>query len=842
MAPIVEKIQEDKKKVRAPQGEKSLNNKVAHPIIKTSKVGKIKTEVRKTLPPGPVNLNIVKRKYTLNKKNQINKLLMKNKKYAPKNTEYKTNSVVMTYSPAVFKEAVKLAMDEMTEGNEYETDSLIIEVKNVRDAEEVTNIIVDKLISLEVKSKDTTKIAIKQQIHVYNTTQSIMVQGSRLINGIKGYKVLVEDFLHPHIESKIKQNEDKINSTKLILDNVEEIKDTQTSEKKLSFQCDKCSVMFKSEYKLKSHKKEMHEPKENKFACKSCEQKFETNDDIKEHMEICHSPKPLSVELAEAEQLAAQDKSFNCNICKEETTTLFDQINHMEMKHQKVESKTKCVSFDDVNQIKPKTNNIQEKAALIIRQIQTSEVESYEEVSDMEEDPVSLKRVNSTSPAGTKGKNIKISPSSKEATPKKATKESTKEDTQKLQEVEEDLNNAKKDIDILKVTNVKLVSEKESLEKDKTDLETENSNLRKRLHEQEAEVVKAMQDISDEVDKERIKINKTLNSESKDKTEQYNKELKKQKREQENKYNEIKKEKDKMMDEMVAMQTENDLMREKIQLIEKEKKIHKNMKLFNVLLDEVKDSSDPDECVNKVNCEGDCNAVADAVKLHMMKKAGVNRTCPQEKPLEKPIFKCDKCDFISQNKTYFTKHVKDHNVHDNKIAENARNISGQHKVKGPCSYYKSQNGCKKGNSCLWDHSEKAQAQIVKKIPKLCQNKETCSWKPRCKYVHPEDGESLPIRDRQERVPAPAQRLQRLHFPPQAAPQGHQEPSGSQGFGHPDVGHHPPGWTQIPPPIYRNPEQIIENITKQIQEMVMNVVTPNLMSLTQFPNLRKKQSQ
>ena len=174
-----------------------------------------------------MNTTTVKRKYILNRKNQINKLVLKNKLSSPTLVDYKTNSVVLSYSPAVFKEAVKVAMDDINEGDEFQTNNLIIKVKKVRSAEENTNIQVDKLITLEVQAKISTVKSIQLQIHVYNTTQSLLVQGSRLIKDIKGYKVLVEDFLLPHIESFTKKNEAGIKATKDVLDNVTGHKETK---------------------------------------------------------------------------------------------------------------------------------------------------------------------------------------------------------------------------------------------------------------------------------------------------------------------------------------------------------------------------------------------------------------------------------------------------------------------------------------------------------------------------------------------------------------------------------------------------------------------------------------
>ena len=98
------------------------------------------------------------------------------------------------------------------------------------------------------------------------------------------------------------------------------------------------------------------------------------------------------------------------------------------------------------------------------------------------------------------------------------------------------------------------------------------------------------------------------------------------------------------------------------------------------------------------------------------------------------MYKCDKCDFMSPNNVYFTSHKKSHME---KVKES--NSS----KKRPCGYFKSRNGCQKGVNCDFDHSEAAQAQPVKKVPKLCQDKEACVWTPRCRYVHPENGDVFP---------------------------------------------------------------------------------------------------
>ena len=185
------------------------------------------------------------------------------------------------------------------------------------------------------------------------------------------------------------------------------------------------------------------------------------------------------------------------------------------------------------------------------------------------------------------------------------------------------------------------------------------------------------------------------------------------------------------------------------------------------------------------------------------------------------MYKCNKCDFISQNKVYFTSHMKCHE--DRKIESNITN-------KRPCSYFRSKNGCRKGNNCDFDHSEAAQAKPVIKVPKLCKNGETCGWTPQCRYVHSENGEVLPSR---------------------SVGKGIGEVR-TQGFGPQDWSRQPPGWTSLSPPapsaappppptqatMISEGEQ--ERRTKVIQEFIQ-IIIPNLMCLTEFPNLGRNQN-
>ena len=144
--------------------------------------------------------------------------------------------------------------------------------------------------------------------------------------------------------------------------------------------------------------------------------------------------------------------------------------------------------------------------------------------------------------------------------------------------------------------------------------------------------------------------------------------------------------------------------------------------------------------------------------------------------------------------------------------------------KRPCSYFNSKNGCRKGEFCDFDHSQAAQAIPVVKVPKLCKNGESCGWTPRCKYVHPENGEVLPTR--------------------RSISDGRQTVQ-TQGFGSQDMSQQPPGWTHLPPPaVLPTPVQAtdskageMERRTHVIQEFLQMII-PNLMCLTQFPNLEK----
>ena len=118
---------------------------------------------------------------------------------------------------------------------------------------------------------------------------------------------------------------------------------------------------------------------------------------------------------------------------------------------------------------------------------------------------------------------------------------------------------------------------------------------------------------------------------------------------------------------------------------------------------------------------------------------------------------------------------------------------------------------------------------MKKAPKLCQDKEACVWTPRCRYVHPENGEVFP---------ASGEKTFR---------QGVQ----TQGFVSQDRSQQPPGWSSLPPPALHPapPPPTVNNSTQGEQERrakvvkeFLQLIVPNLMCMTDFPNLEKRQNQ
>ena len=70
----------------------------------------------------------------------------------------------------------------------------------------------------------------------------------------------------------------------------------------------------------------------------------------------------------------------------------------------------------------------------------------------------------------------------------------------------------------------------------------------------------------------------------------------------------------------------------------------------------------------------------------------------------------------------------------------------EEKKRGLCFFFfRREGGCKKKDNCEYSHDPSSSDLTVRKVRKLCDNGPTCTWKPCCRYVHPEDGEVIPPR-------------------------------------------------------------------------------------------------
>ena len=87
------------------------------------------------------------------------------------------------------------------------------------------------------------------------------------------------------------------------------------------------------------------------------------------------------------------------------------------------------------------------------------------------------------------------------------------------------------------------------------------------------------------------------------------------------------------------------------------------------------------------------------------------------------------------------KHIQS-NHNENQIRES---VITKAKPKSLCIFNLQPRGCKKGLSCDFSHETGAQQKGFLKVPNNCGNGPDCAWKPGCRYVHTEDGETIPPR-------------------------------------------------------------------------------------------------
>ena len=442
------------------------------------------------------------------------------------------------------------------------------------------------------------------------------------------------------------------------------------------------------------------------------------------------------------------------------------------------------------------------------------------------------------------------------------------------------------------------------------ELKQVNINIRNKLNENETEAKNVLKHLGDEITVEITKIEDTHKEEKKSIINEY----KTYKKEQEIKFKTIKEEKDNILEDLVKIQTEKDILVEKLQSLEKFTKIQESTYKNTPKETNNKDIYVVDECINHINCQGNCEAVEESNKLLEMKNTGGKRSCPQtETEKDRPMFKCLQCDFLSMNKMYFNEHmnkkhgdlpkcpfcqvgftsldvlkkhitvnhkepedipvkkdtsfkcakcsfmsihIAEFTEHSNKNHEDSPNcpfclvnfgdlndlrkhIECDHKEKetvavnkkGLCSFFRSRSGCKKGTSCSYEHVQAVNATPVTKVPKLCDNKEACVWKPSCRYIHPEDGEFLPVRSTRRQSTA------KLCFYPNNCPRGgpgicsyiHLPSPINQGFTLTDTSQLPPGYRLYP---------IHQRYIGAPDLQQRGWVSTNIHSAQDFPHLRE----
>ena len=277
----------------------------------------------------------------------------------------------------------------------------------------------------------------------------------------------------------------------------------------------------------------------------------------------------------------------------------------------------------------------------------------------------------------------------------------------------------------------------------------------------------------------------------------------------ESEYDELLKESSKMKEEMNKMLSEKHLLLAKVNSLE----TFNNEKVV-------------DECVKNASCDGDCEHVAcntaQLQRLNILKNQGGNRNSPSENASTSAL-NCPQCNYSSRNKNNIETHVrKDHGTHPScpfcligffHLTALKKHIEEVHKEntavireerpvakRGPCIFFLQPRGCKKRDNCDFSH-ERGDRYVTVKVPKFCHNGPGCTWKPRCRYVHPEDGEIIPPRNQREegrRSPARDQREEGRWSQPR-----------EEGFGDINIRQLPPGYTMENYPCIAQPQRPTE---------------------------------
>ena len=235
--------------------------------------------------------------------------------------------------------------------------------------------------------------------------------------------------------------------------------------------------------------------------------------------------------------------------------------------------------------------------------------------------------------------------------------------------------------------------------------------------------------------------------------------------------------------------------------------------------------SDTDECVVNATCEGNCEHVGCSLtqlqRLNTMKGQGARRNSPQAQVVKTPWIHCTQCNFSSRKKDDVKNHVEKEHISDKSCpfclvgfhheAALKRHVEMYHKEntavvrerepsrqakRGQCIFFLQQRVCKKGDSCDFSHEKGIRFSSVK-VRKLCYNGPSCNWKPRCQYVHLEDGETVPPR---------APREDNRTFRQEAREEDRRPLTNDQGFGNPNINVPPPGYSMANFPNLRQQER------------------------------------
>ena len=196
-----------------------------------------------------------------------------------------------------------------------------------------------------------------------------------------------------------------------------------------------------------------------------------------------------------------------------------------------------------------------------------------------------------------------------------------------MTDIEEDLRLVKEEVRDLKAENLELRTKV----KDVDSIKTQNEQLRKQLKEQEEDTIRAMKAIETQIELETQKVINQNKEESKSLSKNSQQEIQNLEKQFIKKFAELSEEKYKILEEMTKMQGETDLEREKKEAIDKKNKIERNLKLFNVLVENgheltelpiIEKEKNSDECIASISCEGDCENVNQLKRLNSLKQSG----------------------------------------------------------------------------------------------------------------------------------------------------------------------------------------------------------------------------